>query len=58
MRATKHPNPKSVAARFFATMARKRTNLIVAADVDTCKALVKLAHQLGPYICALKTHLA
>ncbi len=58
LRAQRHPAPRhAVAVRFFNTMARKESNLIVAADVDTTEALLTLADTLGPYMCALKMHL-
>jgi uridine monophosphate synthetase len=38
-------------------MEQKCSNLSVAADVTTCKALLELANTLGPNICVLKTHI-
>lgn len=46
----------SVAARCFEIMASKRTNLAIAADVDTADEMLALADATGPHICVFKTH--
>ena len=40
----------------LALMARKRSNLAVAADVPSLEALLALADAAGPHIAVLKTH--
>lgn len=52
-----HPEPNSVPARLFGIMARKQSNLMLAADVSSVAELLALAESLGPYICVLKMHL-
>lgn len=37
-------------------ISSKRTNLCVSADVHSTTALLKLAEEVGDYICVLKTH--
>jgi len=46
----------SVAKLCFEIMARKRTNLAVAADVATADEMLQLAEATGPHICVFKTH--
>lgn len=40
----------------FELMAQKGTNLCVAVDTVDVDDVLKLAAQVGPYICVLKTH--
>ncbi|VEN58219.1 unnamed protein product [Callosobruchus maculatus] len=54
-RAKVAKNP--VAAQLFQIMATKETTLCLAADVTDATALLNLAEQAGPHICALKTHI-
>lgn len=53
-RAKLAQNP--VARQCFELMARKRTNLAVAADVGTADEMLALADAVGPHICVFKTH--
>lgn len=46
----------TVASRIFSLIARKGSNLCVAADSERADALLALAEQVGPYIFCLKTH--
>jgi len=47
----------SVAKQLFTIMEEKQTNLCIAADVTTKSQLIKIAEDLGPEICLLKTHI-
>jgi len=52
------PHFQNEAARkFLELMERKKSNLSVAADVLSKAELIKIADNLGPYICLLKTHI-
>lgn len=53
-RARMSQNP--MARQCFEIMERKRTNLAVAADVTKAEVLLKLAEDVGPHVCVLKTH--
>jgi uridine monophosphate synthetase len=54
-RAELSQNP--IAKKLFALMENKQTNLAVAADLTSSKALLGLAEAIGPEICVLKTHI-
>jgi len=53
-RAKEAKNP--MGRRLLETMARKRTNLSVAADYTSAEKVLELAEAVGPHICCLKTH--
>lgn len=46
-----------VAAKLFEIMSAKQTTLCLAADLTDATKILNLAEQVGPYICALKTHI-
>ncbi|XP_076199120.1 uridine 5'-monophosphate synthase isoform X2 [Aptenodytes patagonicus] len=50
------PGVHPIAARLFALMEKKQTNLCLSADVTSSEELLQLAAILGPSICILKTH--
>lgn len=50
---TKNPTAK----KLFSLMHEKKTNLAVAADLTSAKALLELADAIGPEICVFKTHI-
>ncbi|KAF5833393.1 monophosphate synthase [Dunaliella salina] len=53
-RAKQAKNP--MAQRCLELMARKQSNLSVAADVDTVEEMLELAEKVGPHIVVFKTH--
>ena len=46
----------SMGRQLFELMAKKKTNLSVAADVGSAEEMLELAEKVGPYIAVLKTH--
>ncbi len=54
-RASQCVNP--TAKRLLTLMEEKQTNLAIAADVTSKAELLKIAAELGPEICVLKTHI-
>lgn len=54
-RASKATHPKIKV--LFELMEQKKSNLALAADVTQKKELLKLADEVGPYLCLLKTHI-
>lgn len=46
----------SLGRQLFELMARKKTNLCVAADIGSPEEMLKLADAVGPHVCVLKTH--
>lgn len=48
-------NPTAI--HLLKLMDRKKTNLCIAADVVMKEELLKIARELGPEICVLKTHI-
>ncbi len=49
--------PNQLAKQLLLLMEEKKTNLALSADVTTQAQLLKLADELGPEICILKTHI-
>ena len=48
-------NPQ--AKRLYQLMAEKQTNLALAVDEPEADLVLKLADQIGPELCILKTHI-
>ncbi|GAX83760.1 hypothetical protein CEUSTIGMA_g11185.t1 [Chlamydomonas eustigma] len=46
----------AMARQCLELMEKKKTNLSVAADVDTAEEMLELAEKVGPHICVFKTH--
>ncbi|KAI1612121.1 orotidine 5'-phosphate decarboxylase [Exophiala viscosa] len=54
-RGAEHPNP--LVGRLFEIAEKKKTNVVLSADLTTTKELLTIADSLGPYIAVLKTHI-
>lgn len=50
------PRTHPLASYLLQLVAAKRSNLCVSADVNSTAALLRLAEDVGDYICVLKTH--
>lgn len=50
------PNTPPLSSYLLHLISIKRSTLCVSADVHTTSALLKLAEEVGDYICVLKTH--
>lgn len=50
--STEHP----LLSYLYYLISVKQTNLCVSADVNSTTALLRLAEEVGDYICVLKTH--
>ena len=46
----------AVSRRLFEVMESKRSNLVLSADVTQSSTLLQLVDKVGPYVCAVKTH--
>lgn len=55
VRAQSHKN--ALARRLLETMARKRSNLCLSADVTTKEALIRIVKLCAPFIVIVKTHI-
>ncbi|XP_060522665.1 uridine 5'-monophosphate synthase isoform X2 [Cylas formicarius] len=47
----------SVASKLFDIMSSKQTTLCLAIDLTNSTAILNMAEEVGPHICALKTHI-
>ena len=50
------PNTSPLTSYLLHLISIKRSNLCVSADVNSTSALLRLAEDVGDYICVLKTH--
>ena len=53
-KARLHNFENATAKSLLEIMERKQSNLSVAADVTTKEELIRIADNLGPFICVLK----
>ena len=51
-----HPNTPTLSSYLLQLISIKQSNLCVSADVHTSSALLRLAEDVGDYICVFKTH--
>ena len=51
-----NPNAPTLTSYLLQLISIKQSNLCVSADVHTSSALLRLAEDVGEYICVLKTH--
>lgn len=50
------PNPHPLGVYLLRLISIKRSNICVSADVHSTAGLLRLAEEVGDYICVLKTH--
>ena len=50
------PDTAPLASYLLHLISIKRSNLCISADVNSSSALLRLAEDVGDYICVLKTH--
>lgn len=51
-----NPSAPTLTSYLLQLISIKKSNLCVSADVHTSSALLRLAEDIGDYICVLKTH--
>lgn len=51
-----NPNAPPLTSYLLHLISIKQSNLCVSADVHTSSALLRLAEDVGDYVCVLKTH--
>ena len=55
-RRADNPRIPALSSYLLQLISIKQSNLCVSADVHTSSALIRLAEDVGDYICVLKTH--